>query len=113
MSRRTEFAMRLLPAAALSLTLSVASAAAQDIGDAERGLAYATDHCAECHDIEAGVYGLSVYGAPSFEEIANTRGMSELALVSFFQTSHPSMPNLIVANEDARDIIAYLATLED
>lgn len=105
--------MRLLPSAVLLLLLSAATASAQDIGDAERGLAYAQGHCAECHDIDRGIYGMSVFGAPSFEEIANTRGMSELALVSFFQTSHPSMPNFMVANEDARDIIAYLATLKD
>ena len=49
---------------------------------------------------------------PSFQEIANTTGMSEIALISFFQTPHPSMPNLIVPADDARDVIAYILSLK-
>ena len=105
--------MRLLPAAAamISVLLTASMACAQDAGDATRGYEYASQRCAECHDIEPGIYGMSIFGAPSFEEIANTRGMSELALVSFFRTSHPTMPNFVVATPDARDLIAYLQDL--
>jgi mono/diheme cytochrome c family protein len=111
-ARKPEFSMRLL-SAAVSLLFAATMAAAQESGNAEEGFAYASVHCSECHAIEAGVYGMSIFGAPSFEEIANVRGMSELAIVSFFQTSHPSMPNFVVATPDARNLIAYLQSLKD
>lgn len=104
--------MRVLPVAG-ALLFAATTAPAQEAGDAGQGFAYAADHCAECHAIEAGIYGMSIFGAPSFEEIANVRGMSELALVSFFQTSHPTMPNFVVPTPDARNIIAYLRSLKN
>jgi len=88
------------------------SVLAQDVGDPARGLAYARQACGECHATELGEKGDSFLAVPSFQEIANTTGMSEIALISFFQTPHPSMPNLIVPADDARDVIAYILSLK-
>ena len=45
--------------------------------------------------------------------IANTKGMTGRALTVWLQTSHPNMPNLIVAAEDRDDLIAYILSLRD
>ena len=80
-------------------------------GDAEAGIAYAFKHCSECHAVERGDAGSPVIEAPGFDEIANIPGMSELALVSFFQTPHETMPNFVVPTSDVRNLIAYIRSL--
>ncbi len=100
--------------AAVALAIAGTTAAlAQPLGDPQRGLAYAIDNCAECHAVQLGDHDSPDYAAPPFQEIADTPGMSEVAFVAFFQTPHPSMPNLIVPADDARDLIAYMLTLAD
>lgn len=98
---------------ALILSTVAGPAAAQNVGDPARGFAYAVETCALCHAVELGDRDSPIYEAPSFQEIAETPGISEIALVSFFQTSHPSMPNLVVPAADARDLIAYILSLKD
>ncbi len=84
---------------------------AVEIGDPQRGYAYAEQNCAECHAIDRGDYDSPFFGAPPFSEVANVPAMSELALLSFFQTPHPTMPNLIVPPDDIRDLVAYIRSL--
>ena len=104
--------MRLLFTVLWGLLFVAAAAAQEDRGDAAAGLAYANSVCSECHAVEAGDHDSPNSNAPGFDEIANTRGMSEMALVSFFQTPHPTMPNLVVPSNDARDLIAYILSLK-
>ena len=80
-------------------------------GDAARGLAYAQENCAACHAVAANENWSSDYGAPAFVTIANTPGMSPVALNAWLHTSHPNMPNLIVEPDRIDDVSAYLATL--
>jgi mono/diheme cytochrome c family protein len=65
-------------------TLAAAGARAQeDVGDPEAGFAVASEICASCHAI--------------------TRE----------QTSHPTMPNIILEPEDLRNVVAYILSLKD
>jgi hypothetical protein len=50
--------------------------------------------------------------APRFEDIANTPGMTATALIAWFQTSHPTMPNVILTDEQTRDIVQYILSLK-
>jgi len=84
---------------------------ADEPGDPAKGYAYAKENCTECHAIDRGDYDSPFYGAPPFSEVANVPAMSELALFSFFQTPHPTMPNLIVPSDDVRNLIAYIRSL--
>ena len=94
------------------MLLSVAGPAfGQEAGDAVAGYGYATEICSECHAVGAGEAVSPVFDAPSFQMIANQPEMSELALVVFFQSPHPSMPNLVVPSADARNLIAYIRGL--
>ncbi len=102
--------MRVLLAAVM--VLMAGPAFAQQLGDPVKGLAYARQACAECHATDLGDMDSPAFDVPSFQEIADTPGISEVALISFFQTPHPSMPNLIVPTDDARDVIAYILSLQ-
>jgi hypothetical protein len=49
---------------------------------------------------------------PSLLEVAEHPATTEMSLRAFFQTPHPTMPNLILSPEETDDIIAYLITLK-
>jgi len=104
--------MRLLFTVVWGFLLVAGAAAQEDRGDAAAGLAYATNVCSECHAIAAGDHDSPNPDTRGFDDIANTRGISEMALASFFQTPHPTMPNLVVPSNDARDLIAYILSLK-
>jgi len=97
---------------ALSI-MTAAPALAQDPGgDAKAGFAYAEGVCAECHAIKKGERVSPHERAPAFEVVANSRGMSEMALRVWFQSPHPSMPNLILKENLADDLVAYIMSLK-
>jgi mono/diheme cytochrome c family protein len=100
-------------AVSLLVLLAVRSALAVEVGDAGRGLAYARVNCSECHAVEPREMISPFSEVPPFRDIANTPGISELALISFFQTPHPTMPDFVVPSADIRDLIAYFTTLRN
>jgi len=105
--------MRKLTCALLMLIAASPAAHGVETGNPARGLAYARQNCAECHAVEPTDTMGPFSDLPTFREIANTPGMSELALISFFQTPHPTMPDFVVTGGDVQDLIAYLATLKN
>jgi mono/diheme cytochrome c family protein len=99
-------------ATALALALSCGSARAAQLGDPQRGLAYAKKNCAKCHAVEAGDMFSPTMIAPTFSAVAETPGMNERALLVWFQSSdHATMPNLILAQKDLDDVVAYILSL--
>lgn len=98
---------------ALSVAAMTLSAEAQELGDAKAGLAYADGVCAECHAVKKGQRVSPHERAPAFEVVANTSGMTEMALRVWFQSPHPSMPNLMLTGKLADDLIAYIMSLKD
>jgi mono/diheme cytochrome c family protein len=87
-------------------------ASADTIGDPVRGLQVARDQCAACHQVEAN-QPLVTNQAASFKDIANTQGMTALALSVWFRTSHRDMPNIILSTEQQDDLISYIVGLRD
>jgi mono/diheme cytochrome c family protein len=83
-----------------------------DAGEAARGLAYAQDACASCHAVAAGDMQSPNPAAPAFQAVADTPGMTGLALRVWLQSEHESMPAFIVEPERVDDLWAYMATLE-
>jgi len=81
-----------------TLTLAVLPASAQE-GDARAGLKVAQGTCAACHAIRKDQQSANA-GAPAFDKIASVPGMTAIALQASLQTSHRSMPNLILSTED-------------
>ena len=89
---------------------------AQQVGQApatvrQSGLAYALEHCAECHAVVRGQLASPVANAPPFETIAKTPGWSGRALAVWLQTPHPTMPNIIVPDAERDALIAYILRL--
>jgi len=103
--------MRRLAILTLILLFAV-PAAAQENGDPRAGAAYAQQYCAKCHAI-ADEKASSEHTAPRFKDVANTSGMTATALTVWLQTSHPTMPNIIVAPNDMRNVIAYILSLKN
>jgi mono/diheme cytochrome c family protein len=85
---------------------------AQDIGDATRGWRLAVRTCAGCHWVrQEGKSGNQ--RTPTLTAIANTKGMSAIALNVALLTSHRSMPNIVLNAQERADVIAFILTLKD
>ena len=96
-----------------AIIVSASTAQAAEIGSAEQGLTIAREGCASCH-LVVRENGRSINEkAPTFARIVNTPGMTSAALRSALNTSHSSMPNLVIKDEDADSIIAYILSLRD
>lgn len=104
--------LRKLGLVALLLMTGAQLASAQELGDAKAGLTYADGVCAECHAVKKGQRVSPHERAPAFEIVANSRGMTEMALRVWFQSSHPSMPNLMLTTKQSDDMIAYIMSLK-
>ena len=99
----------------LMLILSFAAlsgVAAQATGDPQAGAAYAKQYCAKCHTI-AGENKSPEPTAPRFKDVANTSGMTATALRVWLQTSHPTMPNIILEPKELSNVVAYILSLKD
>lgn len=102
-------ALLLAIAALLLIRLHVASGAQQDSVSAGRRLAEAW--CRECHAFETGDAG-TMGRAPDFVRIANRTSTTELSLKVFLRTNHRSMPNLIIAPNEADDLAQFILSLK-
>ncbi|MEJ2517072.1 MAG: cytochrome C [Methyloceanibacter sp.] len=81
-------------------------------GDVAAGRAYAEAVCSKCHAVLPGEDLSSEFGATPFQELAETPGMTEYALSVWMQTSHPTMPNIILEQDELRNVIAYIRSLD-
>jgi mono/diheme cytochrome c family protein len=108
----------------LTTTLCLASwttAWAQTQGDPEAGQALAREVCANCHAVLPGE-GVDPDPDPlpfeelvplPFEDIANTPGVTPMALIAWLTTSHPTMPDIILKDEELRNVVAYILSLKE
>ena len=98
--------------ALLGAVLLPLPANAQEVGDVAAGLTFAKRICAECHALTEGEAKSPNKDAPPFAKVAATPGMNGRALSAWLQTSHPTMPNLILTKKDRDDVIAYITSLK-
>jgi mono/diheme cytochrome c family protein len=84
---------------------------AQEIGNPSDGLAFAKQVCSGCHAVEKSAEHSPNLDAPTFEEIATTPGMTAAALSAALQTSHSTMPNLVL-RDDMANVVAYILSLK-
>jgi mono/diheme cytochrome c family protein len=82
------------------------------VADPQAGFVYAKEVCANCHAIVSNETS-PVPDAPTFNEIANRPGMSAKALFEWMQTTHPTMPNITLEQEDLMDVIFYILSHKD
>jgi cytochrome c len=99
-------------AVAIILPMTVGQGEAQEIGQASRGLALVGRLCAECHAIGKEDARSPNANAPRFQAIASIPGMTAMALSAALNTSHRSMPNILLTADEQADIIAYISSLK-
>jgi len=104
---------RLIAAAfVLGLIQSAGAAHAQEMGDAKKGATLAETVCAACHGVGNRETRSPNAKAPTFTSVAATRGMTEMALRVWLQSPHPTMPNLMLGEDEKDDVIAYILSLK-
>lgn len=98
--------------AASVLWATAENARAQQVGDVQQGLKLAQQICSECHLVDRVAGRSTNPDAPTFEAIAQTRGLTSAALRAMLRTPHPTMPNIVIKGQDISDIVAYLLGLK-
>ena len=83
---------------------------AQEAADVARVPAAAP--AAACHAVLANEQYSPLPQAPTFQSVADAPGMTELALTVFLQSSHPTMPNIILTQDELRNVVAYIHSLK-
>ena len=97
----------------ISVALVTAThASATQARDTSPGFAYAKQVCSECHAVRRGERVSPHERAPAFQVVADAPGMSEMALQVWFQSPHPSMPNLLIKAQEGDDLVAYILSLK-
>ena len=104
--------MKTVTVLAAALLLALESEVLAQDADVEAGAAYAGEVCAACHAVLANEQHSPLPQAPNFQSVADTPGMTELALSVWLQSSHPTMPNIILEQDDMRNVIAYIRSLK-
>ena len=79
--------------------------------DSAAGYRLAAAWCKDCHSIEAATAGASS-GPPDFTAIANRRATTGLSLKVFLQTSHPTMPNIMLKPDESDSLVNYILSLK-
>lgn len=94
----------------LALATARVAFAADDVGDPQAGFEYAKAYCSGCHGISAEQSPLPK--ATRFREVADRPGVTGTALRVWMETSHPTMPNIVVEKQDMLNVIAYILSLK-
>jgi cytochrome c2 len=84
----------------------------QELGNAKQGQMLADTVCSECHAVKKTALRSPNNHAPTFTSIANTPGMSPMAVRVWLRSAHREMPNLVLKEDEVDNIIAYLQTLK-
>ena len=98
-------------AALLLIRLHNASGATPLPDKASPGHRLADAWCKQCHAIAAATAG-TANAAPDFAAIANQPSTTALSLKVFLNTTHRGMPNLVIAPEQADDLVDYILSLK-
>jgi mono/diheme cytochrome c family protein len=94
------------------LLMAPVNAHARGPGDPQKGRVLVERSCASCHAVGASSGSSANLRAPPFTQVAQTPGMTAIALRAALQTSHRTMPNLVLRKQNREDIIAYILSLK-
>ena len=98
--------------AAVVLLLSPLNAFGRDRGDPEKGRIVAQEMCSSCHTTASAAAPSPNPKAPAFASLSQMPGMTAIALRAALQTSHKTMPNLVLRKHDRENVIAYILGLK-
>jgi cytochrome c len=109
-SIHTAFAVIIALAALFIIRLHNAGGAGLPLDSVTAGHRLAEAWCRDCHAIEPRIEAAKA--APDFAAIANRPSTTELSLKVFLKTNHPSMPNLVIAPDEAENLVNYILSLK-
>lgn len=98
-------------AAGFVTALVLAPAALAQEPNTYLGKVYSQELCASCHALGAGETESPHPKAPAFQKIADTPGMTAIALSAWMYSMHPSMPNIVLKSEHGEHVFAYILSL--
>jgi mono/diheme cytochrome c family protein len=88
-------------------------------GDAASGRQIANSQCSSCHRVLPILFPgrgetsmIDKDGPPNFQSVADMTSTTELSLKVFLRSNHKNMPNLILTEAEADDIIAYILSFK-
>lgn len=96
----------------IALPLATGCGEAQETAQPGRGFALAQRLCAQCHAVRQDQARSPNENAPHFKVIASVPGMTAIALSAALNTSHRSMPNIMLEADEQANIIAYILSLK-
>ncbi|NPU67875.1 cytochrome c [Bradyrhizobium sp. 83012] len=105
-------ALLLALVAMLLIRLHYANGATPAADSVQAGRRLAEAWCSPCHAIDANGARSQTTTAPDFVAVANMPSTTELALKVFLQSSHPTMPNVILTAEQRGDLVNYILSLK-
>lgn len=79
--------------------------------DAERGRDLAERWCTTCHIVAEDVPGGTI--GPAFSAMIDLRGRSEAQLKGWLAAPHNPMPDFNLSEREIRDLVAYIATVNE
>jgi mono/diheme cytochrome c family protein len=91
----------------IALMVSTGGTMAQDI---VAGARIARTQCSSCHQI-SNEPGAKAGIAPSFVDITNIKGTTQLSIEVFLSTTHEKMPNYVLGQEQIANVAAYIISL--
>lgn len=101
---------------AIGLLAAAPALAGADLGpgDVAAGRVFALQSCSDCHNIVSRRNPLlSILGAPDFDLVANAKTTTIMGLNVFLSSPHRNMPNLIISEEDRRNVVSYIMSLRE
>ena len=98
-------------AVVVGIAFGASAMAPEGAGNPKAGYNYAKKVCAGCHGISLEASPLAE--ATPFREVANRPSITGTALAVWLETSHPTMPNIVIEQDDKLNVIAYILSLKD
>jgi len=96
----------------MAATATAALGATNGPGNPGYGRGLAGDLCGDCHVVAPDQANSGRKLGPNLVEYVRKPEITELALRSYLQTSHPVMPNIMLTQQQTDDVIAYLLTFK-
>jgi mono/diheme cytochrome c family protein len=100
--------LAVLPAVLLA-SVAVQVIAQVPTGDPAAGQHLAEAHCVACHALEGKAS--EQQRAPSFQAVSRMPSTTSMSLHAFLLTSHPTMPNFRLSEQEVDDVVTYILSL--
>ena len=113
MARQVKMSAQFVFVAAFAALVTFRVAAnAEDRRQIQHGRAIAVRVCARCHAVQRDEVRSPYVAAPPFQDIADARATTSLAVREALQSRHPVMPTVRLTEDERTDVIAYLMSLK-